>query len=226
VRRSEINACIRRASAFFASHRFALPPFAEWSPAHWNSIGPEADGIRRGALGWDDTDLGRGDFEACGLILFTLRNGIAADPDRCYAEKIMMVGEGQVTPWHFHWVKTEDIINRGGGNLVVEVGWASKDEASIVAGDVEIECDGVVRAVRKGEALVLRPGESVTLPPRLYHQFCGEPGGGPVLVGEVSRVNDDARDNRFLEELGRFPEIDEDEAPWRLLCHEYPETRP
>lgn len=46
--------------------------------------------------------------------------------------------------------------------------------------------------------------------------------GGTVLAGEVSRVNDDTNDNRFLEPLPRFPAIEEDEAPLHLLCTEYP----
>ena len=46
---------------------------------------------------------------------------------------------------------------------------------------------------------------------------------GPVLLGEVSQCNDDANDNRFNPVLeGRFPAIEEDEAPYRLLCTEYP----
>ena len=32
----------------------------------------------------------------------------------------------------------------------------------------------------------------------------------PVSLVEVSMVNDDTSDNRFLEEIGRFPEIEED----------------
>ena len=36
-------------------------------------------------------------------------------------------------------------------------------------------------------------------------------------------VNDDTRDNRFLEPLGRFPAIEEDEEPLYLLCNEYRE---
>ena len=43
-----------------------------------------------------------------------------------------------------------------------------------------------------------------------------------MLVGEVSSVNDDNADNRFLHTLPRFPSIDEDEPPLRLLCTEYP----
>jgi hypothetical protein len=44
-----------------------------------------------------------------------------------------------------------------------------------------------------------------------------------VLVGEVSKVNDDERDNRFHDDaIGRFPEIEENEPPLHLLCTEYP----
>jgi len=42
------------------------------------------------------------------------------------------------------------------------------------------------------------------------------------LVGEVSRVNDDEKDNRFLDPIGRFPQIEEDEPSLYLLCNEYP----
>jgi D-lyxose ketol-isomerase len=47
------------------------------------------------------------------------------------------------------------------------------------------------------------------------------PAGGTVLVGEVSRVNDDYVDNRFYEKTGRFPEIEEDEPPLHLLYEDY-----
>ena len=46
-------------------------------------------------------------------------------------------------------------------------------------------------------------------------------GSGTVMVGEVSQCNDDTSDNRFFEPVGRFPEIDEDEAPLHLLCSDY-----
>jgi D-lyxose ketol-isomerase len=53
-----------------------------------------------------------------------------------------------------------------------------------------------------------------------------EEGTGPVLLGEVSQCNDDNTDNRFNPLLnGRFPAIEEDEAPYRLLCNEYPEAK-
>jgi hypothetical protein len=71
-----------------------------------------------------------------------------------------------------------------------------------------------------GEVVDLSPGESITLPPRLYHEFWAE--RASVLIGEVSAVNDDTTDNRFAEPVGRFPEIEEDEPILHYLCNEYP----
>lgn len=225
MKRSEINRRIRAAEAFFEEHRFRLPPFSRWSPADWREKGDEVEEIRSRRLGWDLTDFGKGRYDELGLLLFTIRNGNAGDPEdpKCYAEKIMLVGEKQVTPWHFHWTKMEDIINRGGGELVVELAWATDDEADLDRERVvDVCCDGVERRVPACGAVILGPGESVSLPPRLYHSFYGKPGGGAVLTGEVSRTNDDLRDNRFLKAMGRFPEIEEDEEAYRLLCSEYP----
>jgi hypothetical protein len=53
----------------------------------------------------------------------------------------------------------------------------------------------------------------------VYHAFWGE--GADVLIGEVSTVNDDHTDNYFLNPIGRFPEIEEDEARHRLLVGDY-----
>ncbi|NLM60744.1 MAG: D-lyxose/D-mannose family sugar isomerase, partial [Clostridiales bacterium] len=79
--------------------------------------------------------------------------------------------------------------------------------------------------VPAGTELELKPGESVTLVPRMYHAFWAKEGHGPVLIGEVSQCNDDNTDNRFYETMGRFPTIEEDEEPFRLLCNEYPRAR-
>ena len=113
------------------------------------------------------------------------------------------------------------IINRGGGNLVVELAWATPDENGLDDREVEVSCDGVVRTVPARGKVALRSGESITLPPKLYHQFYGEEGKGTVLVGEVSKTNDDNTDNRFLDDMGRFPQIEEDEAPLHLLVSDY-----
>ena len=45
------------------------------------------------------------------------------------------------------------------------------------------------------------------------------------MIGEVSMCNDDETDNRYYEKMGRFPEIEEDEAPLRYLCTEYPKAK-
>ena len=74
-------------------------------------------------------------------------------------------------------------------------------------------------------APTLTPGESIHVQQRLYHDFSVEEGTGAVLLGEVSQCNDDNTDNRFNPPAGRFPEIEEDEEPYRLLCNEYPAAK-
>lgn len=220
MKRSEINALIRDAKAFFDSFQFKLPPWAFWRPEDWKGKGDTE--VVRNQLGWDLTDYGAGDFEKRGLILFTIRNGnLAAGHPKQYAEKIMIVRESQICPMHFHWAKTEDIINRGGGNLVIELYGSTPDEE---LGDepITVMVDGMARTVQPGGAVVLTPGESIFLEQGMYHRFYGEPGRGKVLVGEVSSVNDDNTDNRFHQPQPRFPDIEEDEAPLHLLCTDYP----
>jgi D-lyxose ketol-isomerase len=219
MKRSQINAIIRQADVFFAEHGFHLPPFAHWTPDEWRSKGPDEQEIVRRMLGWDVTDFNQGDFHRTGLLLFTLRNGDVNDPaSKPYAEKIMMVGVDQVTPLHFHWHKTEDIINRGGGQLLVQLYNATADE-ELAGSPVIVSTDGVQRVVPAGGCVVLSPGESITLQPYCYHAFWGAE--GTVLVGEVSAVNDDTSDNRFLEPLPRYTQIEEDEPPLYLLCTDY-----
>lgn len=220
MKRSEINALIEDAKSFFAEHRFALPPWAFWPPSAWKGRGDACAEIVANGLGWDITDFGRGEFTRLGLLLFTIRNGSMAEGAKSYAEKIMIVGEEQETPYHFHWHKMEDIINRGGGRLVLELYESTSDE-TLSQKPFTVSVDGVRREVKPGGRVVLAPGESICLRPGLYHRFYGEAGAGRVLVGEVSQVNDDATDNRFLEPVGRFPEIEEDEEPVHLLISDY-----
>jgi len=223
MKRSEINTRIDEACELFARQGFHLPPFAFWSPDRWRQAGEEAREIRETGMGWDVTDYGRGDFEAVGLLLFTIRNGggPGSHYTKPYAEKIMVVREGQVTPFHFHFRKMEDIINRGGGNLVLEL-YRSDADGRFTDERCTVSVDGIIREVPAGGKLVLTPGESICLEPDLYHTFYGESGSGPVVVGEVSAVNDDRTDNRFHEQVGRYPQIEEDEPPRYLLCTEYP----
>ena len=226
MKRSEINAIIRRFEAMLQEHRFELPPFLKFTPEEWQSKGHEYDEIRDNMLGWDVTDYGMGDYAHLGLALITLRNGNVNNKKytKSYAEKIIMCDEGQVSPMHFHWSKMEDIINRGGSNIEFRLYNATKDE-QLADTDVEIFQDGRRYMVPAGTPIVLRPGDSLSLYPYYYHEFVIPKGSGSVLIGEVSMCNDDKTDNRFLEPLGRFPTIEEDEAPYRLLCTEYPPAK-
>jgi hypothetical protein len=222
MKRSQINQLQREAVQFFAAHHFRLPPWAFWRREDWEKNKNRTQEIKSLRLGWDLTDFGSGDFYRVGLLLFTLRNGVVNQPGaKDYAEKVMLVRESQITPTHFHWHKMEDIINRGGGNLVIEM-WNSTPAEDLADTPVTVMVDGIPRTLPPGEPLVLTPGESVTLPPYLYHKFYSASGKGAVLVGEVSRVNDDSKDNRFHQPAGRFPTIEEDEEPLYLLCTEYP----
>jgi D-lyxose ketol-isomerase len=222
MKRSEINAIMRDAIAFAQKHQFYLPPFALWTAQDWASKGSEAREIVEHQLGWDITDFGQGDYGKIGLFIFTIRNGTMQNlhkgQGKVYAEKLLIVDVNQITPMHFHWSKTEDIINRGGGNLVIQLYQSTPDE-KLDSGEVVVSTDGVQRRVKAGDTLTLTPGESITLVGGLYHKFWGE--GSRVLVGEVSSVNDDDTDNRFYEPVGRFPEIEEDEPPLYLLVKDY-----
>lgn len=224
MKRSEVNEIMRAADDFIRSFGFRLPPFAYWSPDEMRRRRLDIAGITDARLGWDITDYGLGRFETKGLFLFTLRNGSEADlragGGMCYAEKIMISRQDQVSPMHRHVVKAEDIINRGGATLALKL-YNSDAEGQIdLSTDVTFATDGVRRTQGPGEVLRLAPGESVTLLPGNWHAFWGE--GGDVLIGEVSTVNNDLTDNIFAEPLGRFSDIEEDEPPLHLLVSDYP----
>lgn len=224
MKRSEINAILKDAICFIDSFHFALPPFAHWTPEDWRKKGPECNEIRDNMLGWDITDYGLGRFSEVGLVLVTIRNGNQNNSvyTKPYAEKLLISQENQVCPMHFHWKKMEDIINRGGGILMMQLYNSTPEEALDLLNPVHVVSDGVALTVPAGTVLELQPGQSVTLTHGMYHAFWAKEGSGPVLIGEVSQCNDDNTDNRFLEPMGRFPQIEEDESPLRLLCTEYP----
>ena len=220
MKRSEINKLIRNSIEFFNEMKFNLPPWAFWTPEQWKGKYNTCSEIIENMHGWDLTDFGSGDFMKEGLMLFTLRNGNQTKDNKIYAEKIMIVEENQITPMHFHWSKMEDIINRGGGNLVIDLYNSDKNE-NFLQEDFEVKIDGVSRTISAGGQVILTPGESICLKQGIYHKFYGENGKGKVLVGEVSAVNDDSTDNRFYDEVGRFPDIIEDEKPLHLLASDY-----
>lgn len=223
MKRSVINNAIDTAMDVLNKHSFHLPPFAYWTPDKWHKIGQNSERIVLNGLGWDVSDYGAGDFENFGTVFFTIRNGNSKQPElgTPYAEKIMVLQPGQRLPLHFHWTKTEDIINRGGGILVMELYNAKEDDSLDTDSPVEFYCDGCKRSIDAGEFFELMPGESITLTPRMYHRFWASRNGGILICGEVSSVNDDNTDNCFAEEVSRYTFVDEDEAPRYILCNEY-----
>ncbi len=226
MNRSDINEIIRESDRFIRSFGYVMPPFAYWSPQEMKQrTARDAAAIRDARLGWDITDYGQGRYADLGLFLFTVRNGRQEDlkngSGMLYAEKIMISRKEQISPMHRHVVKAEDIINRGGGTLVLELFASAADGSVDESSKVVVPTDGVLRTMAAGSRLELAPGESVTLLPGVWHAFWGE--GADVLIGEVSTVNDDLTDNIFREPIGRFSDISEDEDPLHLLVSDYDE---
>ncbi|MFV2001487.1 MAG: D-lyxose/D-mannose family sugar isomerase [Paracoccaceae bacterium] len=221
MKRSTINQIIEEADEFIRSFGFVLPPFANWSPKDFERD-THAHIIER-RLGWDITDYGAGRFDTLGLTLFTLRNGSLAElksgAGQVYAEKIMISRVDQISPMHRHNLKTEDIINRGGGRVVLELFASDADGMPDQHTALDVLRDGVSSRIQAGARIALGPGESITLFPGQWHAFWAE--DADALIGEVSTVNDDLSDNVFADDIGRFSEIAEDCAPVRLLVSDY-----
>ena len=223
MKRSEINQIINEAKKFFKKNNFILPPFGYWPPEKWKSISKnEIEEIINNSLGWDITDFGFNNFWKTGICIFTLRNGsqenIKKGVGKTYAEKIFFLEVDQQVPLHTHYIKIEDVITRGGGNLGVQLYNAKKDY-SLDDTSIILYKDGQKTKFVAGEKFILKPGESITLLPGVYHKFWGA--DEKVLVGEVSLANDDVNDNKFLKDVGRFPEIEEDVDPLHLLITDY-----
>jgi D-lyxose ketol-isomerase len=223
MKRSTVNQIMREADAFIRSHGYILPPFAYWSPDFFKQMKRQAKAIIDAKLGWDITDYGVGNFATDGLFLFTVRNGhvsnLKAGTGVVYAEKAMISRKNQISPNHRHDIKTEDIINRGGGVLAIELFMADDKGGIDRKADVRVMTDGMERVLPAGGILRLDPGESVTLEPKHWHKFWGEK--ADVFIGEVSTVNDDVTDNIFERPIGRFAAIEEDEPPLHLLVSDY-----
>ena len=223
MKRSEINAAIHWAEAQLSIANITLPRFAYWSMDKWRAHRDELDTIRTVMQGWDITDFGTGDFEHIGAVLFTVRNGSLTHPGvgSPYAEKYILLREGQRLPSHYHASKTEDIINRGGGVMTMRL-WNSRPDGSVdTESDVDVWSDGLKMTVKPGEPFDITRGNSVRLTPYMYHIFGAKMGCGPLIVGEVSAVNDDNTDNYWAEPTARFADIEEDEPIFYPLCNEY-----
>ncbi len=106
MKRSRINRAIKRMEELAKEHGFKLPPFCSFTPEEWENKNSEYDEIRDNKLGWDITDYGMGNFENMGFSLITIRNGNVNMADKYkkpYAEKLLMLEEGQYSPMHFHY---------------------------------------------------------------------------------------------------------------------------
>lgn len=223
MKRSQINQAIRWAEDLLKKYGVRLPDTAFYGPQQWKELTSQAQTVFQTMLGWDITDFGSGDFQKIGAVLYTVRNGLMDNPavGVPYCEKYILMREGQRLPKHYHVYKTEDIINRAGGVLEVML-WNADKCGHQLDTDVTVYMDGIRRVFQAGEKIHLTPGNSISLTPYIAHIFGPQPGSGDLIVGEVSKVNDDNTDNYFLESAGRFPAIQEDEPALHLLCNEYP----
>ena len=141
MKRSTINNAIRHAISVMDKISFRLPSFAYWTIDEWKARKSDIHNLKSIMLGWDITDFGMNDFAKVGAVLFTLRNGSIKDASlgTPYAEKviIMLSETEQYIPLHFHRMKTEDIINRGGGVLVLELFNSNPDDSLDKTSDIK-----------------------------------------------------------------------------------------
>lgn len=223
MKRSDMNEIIQYTIDAAKRYQMPLPPFAYYMQEDWKNLKEDEREIVDNMLGWDITDFGSNDFQHVGLTIFTFRNGNFNDQEtypKPYCEKLLFVRDGQILPFHFHFSKMEDIINRGGGDLEITM-YNSKKDGSFDDTDVEVTVDGKKTVVKAGGKIVLKPGQSVTLKPGQYHQWQGVPGTGDVMLFEVSTTNDDRVDNRFYEAKNRIPEVIEDVEAQYLIFNDY-----
>ena len=223
MKRSEVNLAIKEAIKTLDDNGFRLPSFAYWTVDEWKQNHHQLDNLREVGLGWDVTDFGTGNFAKVGAVLFTVRNGSPKDATlgTPYAEKIILLKPGQEIPFHYHVVKTEDIINRGGGVLVLELYNSAEDGGLDRVSPIHVKMDGILHTLPAGAVVEVEKGNSITLHPGLYHRFWAKKDAGDLIVGEVSSVNDDETDNVFLEVPERFARIEENVPAEFLLCSEY-----
>ena len=217
MKRSFIDARIEAMLALCDRHGVKLPPFAPWGEADYRANAGAAEFIAARGLGWNVVEFRPEAFATDGLTLFTLRMGdwheLERKGGRLYAEKAIMCEDGQRAPHHYHVVKTEDIVNRGGARFVVELFKVDRNGEPMKERFRAMK-DVTALDLGPGDRVRLEPGESLTLAPYVAHAFWAE--GGAAIAGEVSLANDDRTDNYFIPPLGPPPPIEED-APARYV---------
>ena len=220
MKRSEINFAINKAKQIMEDYSWTLPIWGYWTKKEYEENPKIRKYLKEHQMGWDVTDFGKGMFKQQGITLFCIRNGIQGNNgDKPYAEKLLFMYEGQEIPYHSHKVKLEDIINRGGGDLALEFIEVDNNLQEI-NNDILVSVDGEDKTIKPHEPLILKRGQSVTVERNIYHKFYAAKGTGMVMAGEVSQVNDDNNDNYFLETVGRFSKIEEDEEAIHPLWNE------
>ena len=225
MKRSEINHAIKWAEQLCATHHITLPDFARYDADPAIFADPKRVHLKKTMLGWDVSDFGSGDFSKVGAVLFTVRNGSVHEPEigTPYAEKYIFLKEGneQEIPLHYHIQKTEDIINRAGGIFCCQVAACGEDGKPDFTKPVTVRRDGELYEARPGEIIEISVGNSITLEPFVFHRFFAKTGTADLLIGEVSKINDDNIDNVFAYPQERFCAVEEDEPRYRLLVNEY-----
>ena len=223
MKRSEINAAIELAHKALREHGIRLPEYAYWSPDDWRKAGPQYARVTLNGLGWAVTDFGQGKFDEIGITMFDVRNGNVVRPQEGtpYGEKIFVLKPGQRLPFHFHWNKTEDIISRCGGTLMIQLYNSKEDESMDETSSGYVYIDGVQTRFTAGQVFEIPHGQSLTIVPRLYHRFWAKEGGALLVGGEISTISVPKTDNRFGGNARRFVPIEEDVPPTYLLNIDY-----
>ncbi|MDX2196452.1 MAG: D-lyxose/D-mannose family sugar isomerase [Cytophagales bacterium] len=161
---------------------------------------------------WDVTDFGLDKFTDYGLVLINL----CEEPEYC--EKLMYASHNQKTPAHFHKKKKEDIICRS-GVLAIKLWNAHENEPG--SGSFSIKINNTLKSVQSQDTILLKAGERITIQQGIWHEFWPE--SPECIIGEVSTANDDLNDNFFHNpDIGRYPQIDENEVPVIKLISDKP----
>jgi D-lyxose ketol-isomerase len=223
MKRSQINQELKWAKDLLDKNNIKLPPFGYWTLEEWKSDKKDLSALKEVMLGWDITDYGKDKFNQLGAVLFTLRNGSLNDNriGTPYAEKLIVLKDGQRLPIHYHASKTEDIINKAGGVLAIKLYNSLENGEVDYKSEVSVELDGVTYIFEPFEEIDIPAGNSITLRPYMYHLFWAKEGFGDLVCGEVSSINDDNTDNYNAEDVSRFSKVEEDEPILHPLCNEY-----
>lgn len=115
-------------------------------------------------------------------------------------------------------VEEEDIINRGGGKMVMELLNQRNDGRVEEEKEVNVEKDGRIVKKKEGENMKIKKGERVKIMKGNWKDLWGE--GGDVMIGEVQNVNEDMKENILREKIGRLQDIEEKEKKLNMIVYD------